>query len=89
MTKAEIIDHLNTLLKGKFNGDVHAMFSHYANITGLLDSSCLVSALADAGAGNVITRRVYALAILESVDADGDGRISEKELIAAMGKDLK
>lgn len=80
MSKTEIIAHFRDLLTTRFHGDMKAMYANYAP----LRYNDLLNALYDAGIGSFATRRAYASAILQALDTDHDGSISESELSDAI-----
>lgn len=79
--KDELKDKVADLVRGRFAGDYRRAFDHYDSDpkNGKISRNELTKLLADAGIGTWLTRGLWASAIIEELDTDRDGSISEAE----------
>lgn len=77
----ELRNKVDTLVRDRFAGDYRKAFDHYDSATknGKISRNELFKLLTDAGIGTWLTRGAWALGIIEELDADQDGSISEVE----------
>ncbi len=76
----ELQAKIGALVANNFGGDYQSAFNAYdANQDGGIDRDELIQLLTDAGVGGRLTRGLWASAILQRLDADGDGKISWDE----------
>ena len=86
-SEEELVKKLEKLFSEKFNNDPKIGFAYYARIgTNLVTREGLITLLKDAGVGNFLTRGIWANKILEIVDTDNDGCISESEFLSVLEK---
>ena len=83
VTKEEVVAKITRLLATKYSGDLHEMFVYYSPI-GPMSASQLITVLQDAGIGGPFTHGTIAMRIIGILDTDGDGRMSEEELLEAI-----
>lgn len=80
----EVIQKVQALVAKAFGGDYAAAFKHYdMDGNSKLGPKDLWVLLADAGVGNVLTRKSWVNGIIQQLDKDGDGAISIPELTVA------
>lgn len=83
----ELVARVRTLVAERYGGDWAACFRAYAEEDGLLSNVEVRAVLRDAGVGTLVTRPLYARAVVAALDADGDGRVSPAELEAELGRE--
>jgi hypothetical protein len=87
VSSKEAADKVKQLVKDKFGDDWTAAFAHYAGTDNLLSRDNIIDLLADAGVANRLTRPLYASAVIGTLDADTDGKVSADELRTVLDQD--
>lgn len=86
--KAEVAGKFAALAAARFGGDPGKMFAYFdADGDGKLDAEEVRHALAEAGVGTPLTRRLWAAGIVQHADADGDGKLTYAEIEALAKKE--
>lgn len=81
--KMELQEKLDRVVTARFGGDYEAAFRHYdTDRDGAINKAELKALLGDAGIASRWTRWAWVNAIIQEVDADGDGQISWPEFAA-------
>lgn len=80
----ELVTKLARLVKKKYGGNPKNAFDSHAGPDGLMSKSELKDLLEEAGIGYGVTRGTWAEKIIETVDTNGDGKISWLEYQAAI-----
>jgi Ca2+-binding EF-hand superfamily protein len=84
--KDELRTKVGKLVRDRFAGDYHQAFDHYDRDVknGKVSRNELTKLLADADVGTWLSRGIWASRIIEELDTDRDGSISELEFREVM-----
>jgi Ca2+-binding EF-hand superfamily protein len=84
--RRELIDKVSALFAERFGCDFRKAFEHYDRDKqdGGINRADLMELLADAGIGSWLTRSWWAVGVLDALDNDKDGVISQAELDAVL-----